>query len=205
MFEMSLRRHSNDPCCRRYDSFTWHSIHTRTTERPAFWQYPQPLHDYQYYQFILDAKSKEDKVKVTSLKNLSKLQLLEFWNKLYMQHTFWCCLIRCANMKWIKKYCWRYRADTILSTDGWTEGQTNRRIDGQTRWNQYSPLSTSLKCVCVCVCGGGGYTNVNLGDVKFCPNSQCPLQNSNHYFQATIHQMQSKHHGMLKLFLAFNI
>ena len=25
------------------------------------------------------------------------------------------------------KYCWRYRADTILSTDGWTDGQMDRR------------------------------------------------------------------------------
>ena len=35
------------------------------------------------------------------------------------------------------EYCWRYRADTILSTDG--------QMDRQTRWNQYTPLSTSLK------------------------------------------------------------
>ena len=30
-------------------------------------------------QFILDPKSKQDKMKVTDLKNLSKLQILEFW------------------------------------------------------------------------------------------------------------------------------
>ena len=55
------------------------------------------------------------------------------------QHTFWSCLIRCVNMKWIE-YCWRYRADTIWSTDR----QTGRRADGQTdrqrRWNQYTPI-----------------------------------------------------------------
>ena len=42
------------------------------------------------------------------------------------------------------EHCWRYRADTILSTDG----QTDRR----TRWYQYTPLSTSLK---------RGYNKVN--------------------------------------------
>ena len=35
------------------------------------------------------------------------------------------------------EYCWRYRADTILSTDG--------QMDRRTRWYQYTPISTSLK------------------------------------------------------------
>ena len=43
-------------------------------------------------------------------------------------------------------YSWWYRADTILPTDGQTDGGT----DGLTRWNQYTPLSTSMKP------GGGG-------------------------------------------------
>ena len=32
-------------------------------------------------QFMLDSKSKQDKVKVMNLKNLPKLQILEFWKK----------------------------------------------------------------------------------------------------------------------------
>ena len=38
----------------------------------------------------------------------SKLQIkkihhiFEFWNGHYTRHTFWSCLIRCANMKWIQ-------------------------------------------------------------------------------------------------------
>ena len=32
-------------------------------------------------QLILDPKSKQDKVKVTNLKNLSKLKIFEFWKK----------------------------------------------------------------------------------------------------------------------------
>ena len=32
-------------------------------------------------QFELDPKSKQDKVKITNLKNLPKLQMFEFWKK----------------------------------------------------------------------------------------------------------------------------
>ena len=85
---------------------------------------PPLPHDYPYYWVLLDSKSKEDKVKVTNLGNLPKLQIFEFWYKFYTQHTFWNWLKRCANMKWIRRVVlWRYRADTIMSTDG------------RTRWN----------------------------------------------------------------------
>ena len=90
---------------------------TRTTRMPAFWGYPPPPRDYPCHWVILDLKSKQDKVKVTNLKNFPKVQILEFWKKiyrLYRRHIFWSCLIR---------YCWRYRADTIRLT----------------RWNQYTP------------------------------------------------------------------
>ena len=72
---------------------------TGRTRMPAFWGYPPPPHDYPYHWVILDPKSKEDKVKVTNLKNLPKFQIFEFWNGHYTRHTFWSCLIRCANMK----------------------------------------------------------------------------------------------------------
>ena len=45
-------------------------------------------------------QSEEDKVKVTNLKNLPKCYFFKLWN-LYRRHTFWSCLIRCVNMKWI--------------------------------------------------------------------------------------------------------
>ena len=81
---------------------TLRPIKTRTTRTPAFWGYPPPPHDYPYHWVILDPKSKEDKVKVTNLKNSPKFQIFEFWNEHYTRHTFWSCLIRCANMKWIQ-------------------------------------------------------------------------------------------------------
>ena len=46
-----------------------------------FWGYPPLPHDYPYYWVILDAKSKEDKVKLTNLKNLPKFHIYEFWDK----------------------------------------------------------------------------------------------------------------------------
>ena len=74
----------------------------RTTRTPAFWGYPPPPHDYPYHWVILDPKSKDDKVKVTNFKNSPKFQIFEFWNGHYTRHTCWSCLIRCANMKWIR-------------------------------------------------------------------------------------------------------
>ena len=35
-------------------------------------------------------------------KKSPKFQIFEFCNGHYMPHTFWSCLIRCANMKWIR-------------------------------------------------------------------------------------------------------
>ena len=47
----------------------------------------------------IGSKSKEDKVKVTNLKNSPQLPIFEFRNGHYTRHTFWSCLLRCANMK----------------------------------------------------------------------------------------------------------
>ena len=107
-------------------------ITTRTTKTPAFWGYPPPPHDYPYHWVILDPKSKEDKVKVTNFKNSPKFQIFEFWNGHYMRHTFWSCLIRCANMKWIR---W-----VLLKIQSGHDS-----VHRRTRWNQYTPLSTWLK------------------------------------------------------------
>ena len=97
-------------------------ILTRTTRTPAFWGYPPPPHDYPYHWVILDPKSKDDKVKVTNLKNSPKFQIFEFWNGHYTRHTFWSCLIRCANMKLIR---W------VLLKIHSGHDSVHRRTDGQ--------------------------------------------------------------------------
>ena len=118
---------------------------TRTTRAPAFWGYPPPPpppppHDYPYYWVILDPKSIEDKVKVTNLKNLPNFSI--------MKQT-----LQAAHLpKLLEKMC-IYEMHTMSIVE-FTEQtrfcpQTDGRIDGQmdrrTRWNQYTPLSTSLK------------------------------------------------------------
>ena len=106
-------------------------LRTRTTRMPAFWGYPPPPHDYPYYWVIMDPKSKEDKVKFTNWKNSPKLQIFEFCNKHYRQHIFWSCLIRCANMKWIRWVLLKIqsRHDSVHRR---TDGETERRRDGET-------------------------------------------------------------------------
>ena len=125
---------------------------TKTTRMPAFWGYPLPPHDHSYYWVILHPKSKEDKFKVTSLKNLPKSQILVLWNKHYTWYTFWSRWLRCANINWIRQVLLKIESghDSVHRwTDGQrdrgTEGRTDRQTDRRTRLNQYIPLSTSLK------------------------------------------------------------
>ena len=105
-------------------SVTLSSKATQTRSRtPAFWGYPLLRHGYPYYWLILDPKWK-DKVKVTILKNLPKIQIFEFWRE--KKHFKWyihCCLIRCLNMKWI----WQ-----VLSKIQSGHDSIHRRTDGQT-------------------------------------------------------------------------
>ena len=103
----------------------WEHNETRTTRTSAFWGYPPLPHDYPYhciYHCILDPKSKEDKVKVTNLKNSPKFQSFEFWNGHYTRHTFWGCLIICANMKWIRWVLLKIQSG---------HNSVHRRTDGQ--------------------------------------------------------------------------
>ena len=103
------------------------SVETRTTRKPAFWGYPPPPHDYTYHWVILDPKSKDDKFKVTNFKNSPKFA---FWNGHYTRHTFWSCLIRCANMKWIWWVLLKIQSGHD-SVNRRTDRQTDRRTDGQ--------------------------------------------------------------------------
>ena len=73
---------------------------------------------------------------------------LKFWNKHNTWHTLWSCLIRSANMKSIRQVLLNLQSghDSVhRRTDRWTDGKTERRTDGQTTWNQYTPFLTSLK------------------------------------------------------------
>ena len=67
-------------------------------------------------------ESKEDKVKITHLKKSPKYQIFELWNGHYTRHTFWSCLIRCANMKWIRWVLLKIQSG---------HDSVHRRTDGQ--------------------------------------------------------------------------
>ena len=119
---------------------------TRTTRTPAFWGYPRRFmitHTSDYW-VILDPKSKDDKVKVTNLKILPKFQFFKFWNKHYTRHTVRSCLIRCANMKWIRRVLLKIQSghDSVHRR---TDGQTDGRTDRWTKWNQYTPIQLRWK------------------------------------------------------------
>ena len=121
------------------------SISTRT-RTPAFWGYPLPPHDYPYHWVILDPKSKEDKVKVTNVKNSPKFQILK--QTLHTTH-----LLKLLDVQDVMCKMCKYEMDPMSIVEDiertWFCPQTERRTDGQTdgrtRWNQYTPLSTSLK------------------------------------------------------------
>ena len=57
-------------------------------------------------------------------KKLPKIQNLKFGNKLYKQHIFWSCLIRCINMKWIQPEPQALQSGHRMR-DKWTDGQTD--------------------------------------------------------------------------------
>ena len=62
-----------------------------------------------------------------------KFQIFEFWNRHYMRHTFFSCLIRCANMKWIRWVLLKIQSghDFVHRRTDRTDGQTDGRTDGQ--------------------------------------------------------------------------
>ena len=125
----------------------WHWVKQLWTTRiPAFWGYAPPPHDYPCYGFILYPKSEKDKVKVTNLKNLPKLQFFLILKKklkkknLYTGHT-WSCLIRCVNIKRIRQVLLK-----IQSEHDSVHRQTDGRMDGQTdKVKPAYPPSTLLK------------------------------------------------------------
>ena len=79
---------------------------------------------------ILGPKSREDKVKVTNLKKLPNSSNFLCCNKLYTRLTFLSCLVRCANMKWIRRAFLKIQSGHDF---------VHRRTDGQT--NNVRPVT----------------------------------------------------------------
>ena len=110
-------------------------VETRTTRTPAFWGYPTPPHNYPYYWIILDPKSREDKVKVKNLKNLPKFHIfLILTQTLHATH-----LLRLLDK--MRKY----EMDLTSIVEDTVQTRFCPQTDRRARWNQHTPLSTSLK------------------------------------------------------------
>ena len=105
----------------------WNMTETRTTRMPAFWGYSPPPHNYPYYWFILDPKSREDKDKVTNLKNLPNFLILK--QTLYATHL----------LKLLDKMC-KYEMDPTSIGDDTEQTRFCPQTDRRTRWNQYTPF-----------------------------------------------------------------
>ena len=78
---------------------------------PAFWDPPKITHTSDSHQKL----------------QISKFQILEYCNNPSTRHTFWSCLIKYANMKWIRLVLWK-----IQSGHGFVHRQMDRRTVRQT-------------------------------------------------------------------------
>ena len=104
------------------------------TDTPPDYMITHTIDSYQ----IPSQQSNQDKVKVTNLKFFPKIQMLEFYKKNYTPHTFWSCLTRCINTKWIWLVLWKLQSrhhSVHWQMDERKDGLT----DGQRTWNQYTP------------------------------------------------------------------
>ena len=96
------------------------------------------------------SQAKQDKVKVPNSKKLPKIQISEFCNHLYKGHTFWSCLIWCANIKWIQLVLWKIQSEHDFvhrRTDGQTDGQRESSIPPfQLHWSGWYIIFQFTKC-----------------------------------------------------------
>ena len=104
---------------------------TRETRMPMFWEYPPLPHDYPYYWFISDPKSKQDKLKTTNLKKMPKIQM-----SIILQKSLYATYL----LKWLDMI-YKYEMDPVSivedteqtpflpQTDRWMD--TDWRTEGQ--------------------------------------------------------------------------
>ena len=86
-------------------------------------------------------------------------QIFKFWNlakKLYTRHTFWSCLRRCVNMKWIWEVLWKLQSGHD-SVHRWTDTRTDNVkpvYPFQLRWSdEYNNLHLhSVKLIKIVIC-----------------------------------------------------
>ena len=118
--------------------FQWlFSVVQFTTRTPAFWEYPTapwvPILMFHIGSLPFQVKTRQSQT--YKFKELPKIQILEFFNKLNTQETFWSYLIRYMymNMKWIQQVhvLWKIQSghDFVHRWTNKTDGQ------GETTFN----------------------------------------------------------------------
>ena len=110
----------------------WHKL-TRTTRTPAFWGYPPAASGSPILLSHIGSQVKRRQRQIYKFKKFA--HIFKFWNKRYTRHTFWSCLIRCANTKWIQRVSLK-----LQSGQDSVQRRTDGRTDRGTRWNQYTPF-----------------------------------------------------------------
>ena len=83
--------------------------------------------------------------------NLPILHFFIFWKKLYTWHTFWSCLIRYVNMKWIRRVLLKIQRGHH-SVHRWTDGQGETNIPPSSREYDYN-INTSKGYWCQGIMG----------------------------------------------------
>ena len=108
----------------------------------------------------IGSKVKRRQSQSHKFKKTPKFQIFEFWNGHYKRHTFWSCLIRCANMKWIRWVFLKIQSghDSVHRR---TDGRTDGRTVGQT--DKVIPVYPPINFV-----EGGGYNERLLWSITIC-------------------------------------
>ena len=128
-----------------------HQLLTRTTRTPAFWDTPRrPMITPTIDSYWIPSQSQSYKFeKLAKASNFGILQkslhtthLLKLLDKMCIYEMDQACIAEVTERTRLCPH---------------TDGQTDRWTDGQMTWNQYTPLSTSLK---------RGYNFLRPGDVS---------------------------------------
>ena len=134
--------------CNMYIRTTIKQTTTRTTRTPAFWGYPPPPHDYPSLSHI------GSQIKRRQSKNYKFKEFVKITNLWILKRTLHATHL----LKLLEKMC-TYEMDPTSfvedteqtqfcpQTDRWMD----RRTDGRTRWNQYTPFQLRWS---------GGYKNL---------------------------------------------
>ena len=126
--------------------------YTRTTKTPAFWGYPAaswlPIQ-----LSLIGSQVKRRQSQSYKIKEFAKIQIFEFCYKQNTQHTFWSCLMRYGNMKWIWQVLLKIQSGHHFF-HRWTDGRTDGRTDGQGE-TSIPPFQLSWS-------GGYNYCNMSI-------------------------------------------